>query len=80
MRGCMRGRMHAYVHAAFAACGDLILAAAGEASDVRVVMPISGELRYDAFCDGIDPETGQPYGCHYGVWDEVSAVNSSYQP
>ena len=39
----------------------------GFSSAVSFVMPVSGELRYDAFCQGgLDPRTGEPLGCHYG--------------
>jgi hypothetical protein len=39
-------------------------------------MPISGELRYDAFCQGgLDPTTGEPLGCHYGSWNYTSQIN-----
>ena len=47
----------------------------GFSSDVSFVMPISGELRYDAFCEGgLDPVSGEPLGCHFGSWDYIDQI------
>ena len=47
----------------------------GYRSDVRFVMPVSGELAYDAFCGGgLDPATGQPRGCVLGSWNYTSDI------
>lgn len=51
----------------------------GYGSQVSVAVPISGELRYDAFCTGFD-DAGIPYGCQYGIWNETNAINSAKQP
>ena len=52
----------------------------GYSSQVRFVMPISGELRYDAFCQGgLDPTTGDPLGCHYGSWDYTHQIDGRQQ-
>ena len=48
---------------------------------VRFVMPVSGELRYDAFCKGgLDPVTKAPIGCHYGTWDYTNQINATRHP
>lgn len=51
----------------------------GFSSDVGVVLPISGELAYDAFCKGIS-SSGIPYGCHYGIWNDTDKIISPTQP
>ena len=52
----------------------------GYSSQVRFVMPISGELHYDAFCQGgLDPTTGDPLGCHYGSWDYTHQIDGRQQ-
>jgi len=48
---------------------------AGFRSDVRFVMPVSGELAYDAFCQGGLDKDGQPLGCHYGSWNWTSHID-----
>ena len=50
---------------------------AGFRSDVKFVMPVSGELAYDAFCQGgIDP-AGNPLGCHYGSWNWTDQIDGA---
>lgn len=41
---------------------------------VRAVVPISGELRYVAFCKGVDA-SGEAYGCVTGTWDNRDAID-----
>jgi len=48
---------------------------AQEESGVRVVVAISGELAYEAFCQGVDNVTGAPYGCVYGSWNNTDAID-----
>ena len=52
----------------------------GFSSAVRTVIPISGELAYDAFCSSIDPTTGEPLGCKYGSWNYTGNVDGAAQP
>jgi acetyl esterase/lipase len=51
----------------------------GFSSKVKLVMPISGELRYDAFCKSIDA-SGEPVGCHYGSWNYTNNINPKIHP
>eukprot|EP00729_Bicosta_minor_P000488 gene488-10260_t len=48
----------------------------GFSSAVSLVAPVSGELKYDAFCKGLDAH-GNPFGCHYGIWDRVNNVTGA---
>ena len=50
----------------------------GFASDVRFVMPVSGELAYDAFCrGGLDPASGAPRGCTLGSWNYTTEIDGA---
>ena len=53
----------------------------GYNSSVRVVMPISGELEYDAWCQGFLP-SGEPYGCVKGIssMDRIDDLRGGGQP
>jgi acetyl esterase/lipase len=51
----------------------------GYSSKVKLVIPISGELRYDAFCKSIDA-SGEPVGCHYGTWNHTADIDPNLHP
>ena len=52
----------------------------GFSSSVSVVVPISGELHYDAFCQGGLAPDGTPLGCHFGEWNYTADINGPPQP
>ena len=53
----------------------------GWPSDVGLIIPISGELAYDAFCKGgLDPTTGAPQNCTYGSWNHTREIDSLDPP
>ena len=51
----------------------------GYPSGVKLVIPISGELRYDAFCKSIDA-AGNPVGCHFGTWNHTADIDPKEHP
>ena len=54
---------------------------AGFPSDVSFIMPISGELAYDAFCQGGFNNKGVPQNCTYGTWNYTGQINPTlHQP
>ena len=50
---------------------------AGFRSNVNFVMPVSGELAYDAWCQGGLDKDGNPLGCHYGNWNWTGQIDGS---